>query len=332
MGKDIEGGDHERKGTVWTATAHIVSAVIGSGVLALAWSVAQFGWIAGPLVLLGFSGVTYYTSTLLADCYRYPDPVTGDIHHAYKDAVRSYLGPREVHLCASVQYVNLWGTLVGYTITAATSMIAVQRSNCFWRPAPPPATLTMVAFGFSKSSRRSFPSGEHSVAVVVAVATSATPSSDSASASPNGCRMVYAQPIFAQFEKRIASQWPEAKFIHTTYTIHLPLTKSGPLSFTLSKLVLRTIFILFTTLVAMLLPFFNAMLGLIGALGFWPLSVYFPVSMHLSQNKIQRGAPKWIWLQGLSLVCLLISVGASVGSVEDIISNLKNAAPFKLAY
>ena len=139
---------------------------------------------------------------------------------------------------------------------------------------------------------------------------------------------VYAQPIFAQFEKKMAAHWPEAKFIHTTYTFRL----TGPLSFTLSKLVLRSIFILFTTLVAMLLPFFNAVLGLIGALGFWPLSVYFPVSMHLSQNKIKMGAPKWLWLQGLSLICLLISLGASVGSVEDIISNLKNAAPFKLAY
>lgn len=147
-----------------------------------------------------------------------------------------------------------------------------------------------------------------------------------------GAYQVYAQPIFAQFEKKIAVKWPEAKFIHTTYTFRLPFTESGPLSFTLSKLVLRSIFILFTTLVAMLLPFFNAVLGLIGALGFWPLSVYFPISMHVSQSKIRRGAPKWFRLQGLSLVCLLISIGASVGSIEDIISNLKNAAPFKLTY
>ncbi|BAT16275.1 Os12g0203300, partial [Oryza sativa Japonica Group] len=40
-------------GTVWAATAHIVTAVIGSGVLALAWSVAQLGWVAGPLALAG---------------------------------------------------------------------------------------------------------------------------------------------------------------------------------------------------------------------------------------------------------------------------------------
>jgi len=78
-------------GTVWTATAHIVTAVIGSGVLALAWSVAQLGWVAGPLALAGFACVTYYTSTLLANAYRAPHPVTGDRNRTYMDAVRSYL-------------------------------------------------------------------------------------------------------------------------------------------------------------------------------------------------------------------------------------------------
>jgi hypothetical protein len=79
-------------GTVWTATSHIVAAVVGSGVLALAWTVAQLGWVVGPLVLVGFSCVTYYTSALLADCYRYPDPVDGAVNREYIDAVRCYLG------------------------------------------------------------------------------------------------------------------------------------------------------------------------------------------------------------------------------------------------
>jgi len=69
-----------------------VAAVVGSGVLALAWTVAQLGWVVGPLVLVGFSCVTYYTSALLADCYRYPDPVDGAVNREYIDAVRCYLG------------------------------------------------------------------------------------------------------------------------------------------------------------------------------------------------------------------------------------------------
>jgi amino acid permease len=71
-----------------------VTAVIGSGVLALAWSVAQLGWVAGPLALAGFACVTYYTSTLLANAYRAPHPVTGARSRTYMDAVRSYLSTR----------------------------------------------------------------------------------------------------------------------------------------------------------------------------------------------------------------------------------------------
>ena len=79
-------------GTLWTASAHIITAVIGSGVLSLAWSMAQLGWIAGPIVLICFSIVTYFTSTLLSDCYRSPDTVSGIRNYTYMDAVRANLG------------------------------------------------------------------------------------------------------------------------------------------------------------------------------------------------------------------------------------------------
>lgn len=79
-------------GSVWTASAHIITAVIGSGVLSLAWATAQLGWIAGPTVLFLFSFVTYYTSSLLATCYRTGDPDTGKRNYTYMDAVRSNLG------------------------------------------------------------------------------------------------------------------------------------------------------------------------------------------------------------------------------------------------
>lgn len=79
-------------GTVWTASAHIITAVIGSGVLSLAWATAQLGWIAGPTVLFLFSFVTYYTSCLLASCYRSGDPVNGKRNYTYMEAVQANLG------------------------------------------------------------------------------------------------------------------------------------------------------------------------------------------------------------------------------------------------
>nr|CAD1842108.1 unnamed protein product [Ananas comosus var. bracteatus] len=343
---DAEGGEHERQGTLWTATAHIAAAVVGSG---------------------------------------------------------------NVFLCGLAQYINFMGTLVGYTITASTSMIAVKRANCFHRNGhgarcDASGSTFMVVFGLFQLVLSQLPSLENITWLsVVAVATSfgysfislglcagkwashgdfrgtlagtdngspgdkafnvllalgniafaytfadilieiqdtikspppenktmkkatfyglvlttifylllgcigyaafvtmlrGTSSLALDSMSPFGLStLVFAQPIFARFESYIAGRFPEAKFIHKTYYVKLPLTDFGSLSFTLSKLVLRTIFIMFTTLVAMLLPFFNAVLGLIGALGFWPLSVYFPVSMHMAQKKIKRGQPKWIMLQ-----------------------------------
>ncbi|KAI6689174.1 hypothetical protein NL676_026002 [Syzygium grande] len=126
-------GRVKRTGTMTTASAHIITAVIGSGVLSLAWAIAQLGWVAGPVVLMAFSFVTYFTSTLLADSYRSPDPVAGKRNYTYMDVVKAHLGGRKVQLCGLAQYGNLVGITIGYTITASISMVAVERSNCFHR-------------------------------------------------------------------------------------------------------------------------------------------------------------------------------------------------------
>ncbi|CAO2172266.1 unnamed protein product, partial [Urochloa humidicola] len=78
--KEVEVDDdgRVRTGTVWTATTHAITAVIGSGVLALPWSVAQMGWVLGPIALIGCAYITYYTAVLLSDCYRTPDPSTAN--------------------------------------------------------------------------------------------------------------------------------------------------------------------------------------------------------------------------------------------------------------
>uniref|UniRef100_A0A0E0CQU7 Amino acid transporter transmembrane domain-containing protein n=2 Tax=Oryza meridionalis TaxID=40149 RepID=A0A0E0CQU7_9ORYZ len=80
----------KRTGTAWTATAHIITAVIGSGVLSLAWSVAQLGWVGGPAAMVLFAGVTLVQSSLLSDCYICHDPDHGVVRNrSYVDAVRA---------------------------------------------------------------------------------------------------------------------------------------------------------------------------------------------------------------------------------------------------
>ncbi|KAF7126669.1 hypothetical protein RHSIM_Rhsim11G0067900 [Rhododendron simsii] len=86
---------------------------------------AQLGWIAGPTVLFLFSIVTYYTSTLLADCYCSGDPANGKRNYTYMDAVSSNLGGMKVKICGWIQYLNFFGVAIGYSIASSISMIVV---------------------------------------------------------------------------------------------------------------------------------------------------------------------------------------------------------------
>lgn len=61
-------------GTIWSALVHIITAVIGSGVLSLAWSMSQLWWVAGPFTMLAFASVTVISVTLLCNCYNSLDP------------------------------------------------------------------------------------------------------------------------------------------------------------------------------------------------------------------------------------------------------------------
>ncbi|KAJ1702665.1 hypothetical protein LUZ63_002444 [Rhynchospora breviuscula] len=452
LNHEEETEEHERKGTVWTATAHIFTAVFGSGVLALAWSVAQLGWIAGPLALIAFSCVTFYTSAMLADTYRAPDPVTGMRNPTYMEAVRAYLSPRKVNICGIVQYMNLWGTLVGYTITAAISMKAINYmfyqdgyelkgnssgtfmlqfgiaqlilsqlpslENITWlsvmsavmsfvysfiglglsianwianghieghaveittlspsektwnslqalgniafaytfaevlieiqdtlRPSPPENItmkkaslygiggttifyLTMgcagyAAFGSNAPGNILTGFGSYGPSWLVGIANICL------ILHLLGAYQIYAQPIFAAVERRVAAQWSEANIISRVYTIYVPVFRQRPISFSLSRLVIRSIIILASTLVAMMVPFFNAVLGLLGAISFWPMTVYFPISMHIAQKKISSGTPKWIFLQILSILCLVTSLAVTVSSVVDIATSLNLPVPLK---
>ncbi|KAL0325322.1 UNVERIFIED_CONTAM: Amino acid permease 6 [Sesamum radiatum] len=102
---------------------------VGSAVPGVGVSAARMG--GRPDRPRHFSFITYFTSTLLADTYRFPGPVHGTRNYTYMDVVRAHLGGYKVQLCGLAQYGNLVGVGIGYTITAAISMVAVLRSNCF---------------------------------------------------------------------------------------------------------------------------------------------------------------------------------------------------------
>ncbi|KAJ9173843.1 hypothetical protein P3X46_016939 [Hevea brasiliensis] len=143
----------KRTGTIWTATAHVIAGVIGAGVLSLAWSMAQLGWIAGPLAMIAFAAVTLVSTYLLCDCYRFPDPECGPTRNrSYMEAVGLYLGERSQQACGIFAQESFYGCGIAYTITSATSVKAILRSNCYHReghkaPCRYGDTMFMLLFG-----------------------------------------------------------------------------------------------------------------------------------------------------------------------------------------
>ncbi|KAF8031769.1 hypothetical protein BT93_D0858 [Corymbia citriodora subsp. variegata] len=122
----------ERTGTQWTAVAHIITGVIGAGVLSLAWSVAQLGWILGPVCIICFAGIAVVSTFVLCNCYRYPDPEYGTTRNrSFMEAVKFYLGEKQQRICGVFAQEGLFGTGIAYTITAAASVRAILRSNCY---------------------------------------------------------------------------------------------------------------------------------------------------------------------------------------------------------
>lgn len=74
-----------------------------------------------------------------------------------------------------------------------------------------------------------------------------------------------------------------------------------------------------TTGVAILFPYFNQVLGVLGAVNFWPLAIYFPVEMYFVQKKIGAWTRQWIVLRIFSFACFLVTLVGFVGSLEGII-------------
>ncbi|KAG6735362.1 hypothetical protein POTOM_062070 [Populus tomentosa] len=259
-------GHSLRTGTLWSCVAHIITAVIGSGVLSLAWSTAQLGWIAGPVSLLCFAIITYISAFLLSDCYRSPDPITGTRNYSYMHAVRVNLGKTQTWFCGLLQYVSMYGTGIAYVITTSTSM------------------RLLIWFRYFHVF----------------------------------CLQIYSQPVFAFVEGWSSRKFPSSGFVNNFHSFKLPLIP--PLHINLFRLCFRTVYVASTTAIAMAFPYFNQVLGVLGALNFWPLAIYFPVEMYFVQKKIGAWTRKWIVLRTFSFVCLLITIAGLLGSIEGLVS------------
>ncbi|KAL5737274.1 hypothetical protein ACOSP7_030035 [Xanthoceras sorbifolium] len=434
-----------RTGNVWTAVAHIITGVIGSGVLSLAWSVAQLGWIAGPLAMLFFASITLASTFLLCNCYRTPDPEHGpDRNRSYLEAVDMSLGEKNAWVCGLILQISLFGIGIAYTITAAISMRAIQKSNCYHDEGHQAAceysdthymlifgavqivlsqapdfhniqwlsiaaaimsfaySLTGFGLGVAKVIENGYVKGSisgirtysavekmwlvsqalgdiafaypYSLVLIEIQDTLKSPPPENQTMKKastisitvttifyllcggfgyaafgddtpgnlltgfgfyepywlidfaNACIVahlvggyqVYSQPLFGNVERWISDKYPHIGFINDEFSLKLPLTP--PFRLNLLRLCFRTVYVVCTTAIAMIFPYFNQVIGVIGAINFWPLTIYFPVEMYLKQRNVESWTAKWAMLRIFTYGCLLVTVFALVGSMEGLIS------------
>ncbi|XP_044479311.1 amino acid permease 3-like [Mangifera indica] len=446
---------------VWAASAHIITALIGSGVLSLAWATAQLGWIFGPIVMLFFSLVTCYTFTLFAYavCLHSGKPATRERNYTYMDIFQSELDGIRFEISRVVYYTSLFGVASGYTTESSASLNAIQWSKWFhsggdnggeyhmnrnlcvvifgviqiffaqiyefgklrWVTVMVTAvtslTYSMIGLGLSVAKVAvtgkfmGSPTGIsigtvtetqkiwrvfHAIGVIayaysyyiILIEIHETIKSPSLEAKTMkkasvisvglttliymlygcfgyaafgdllpenlltglgfdqpfwlleiakvaivihliGAYQIYCQPLFTFIEKEASNRFPSNMLITKEIQILIPGFRRYKLN--LSRLVWRTIFVTITSVISMLLPFFNNGVGLLGALGFWPFTVYFPVEMYIREKKIQKWSTNWICLQILSFACFIISIAAGMGSIAGFVLDLQTFKPFKFA-
>ncbi|KAJ0932650.1 putative amino acid transporter, transmembrane domain-containing protein [Helianthus annuus] len=92
--------------------------------LSLSWSVAQLGWIAGPVSVVLFALVTYLNASLLTKFHHYSHHRNGVnvTDRSYLEAVRNILGDLNARVCSLLVFFNLFKLGVVYTITSASSI------------------------------------------------------------------------------------------------------------------------------------------------------------------------------------------------------------------
>lgn len=118
----------------------------------------------------------------------------------------------------------------------------------------------------------------------------------------------YMQPIFEWLEDLTLTRFPKA------------VGKVPPFLF---RLLVRTPLMVVVTLIAVFIPGFGAITGLVGATTFWPTAVWFPLKCYRRSHVIGRG--RAILFMAINVALGLISAIATVGAVQGIIETARTS-------
>jgi amino acid permease len=130
-----------------------------------------------------------------------------------------------------------------------------------------------------------------------------------------GGYQVYSQPAFALAERRFVAE-------ASNIDVEVPLL--GRRRVNAFRVCYRMAYVAAATAVAVWFPYFNQVIGLIGAFSFWPLAIHFPVEMYLAQAKVAPWTGRWLAIRAFSATCLLVCAFACLGSAVGVFGSKKS--------
>ena len=92
------------------------------------------------------------------------------------------------------------------------------------------------------------------------------------------------------------------------------------------RLVFRSILVAIITLLACIMPFFGAFVGLAGAVTWYPLAIFFPFAAYRKVFPVTKGL-SW-FLNAISAFTFLVAIAAVVGSVRSIVVGFSSYSIF----
>ena len=83
---------------------HLITVIIGAGVLSLPKAFSLLGWVFGPILLIFFGIVSLWTSKMLTQVYE----VDGKKNKTYMHAVFNILGAGHRNTLATILYIKMY--------------------------------------------------------------------------------------------------------------------------------------------------------------------------------------------------------------------------------
>ena len=131
LSHDADEDGVRRRGTVFSGIMHVITAVIGAGVLTLPSAMAALGYLGGTVTIILAGLVTLYTTQLLADLY----VINGKRQRTYTQMVLTCYGRKGEIAIGVIQLANLVLTAIAYMVTAAKTMRTLAHAGCGLSPA-----------------------------------------------------------------------------------------------------------------------------------------------------------------------------------------------------